>query len=115
MPLAGIRWRMKTPRIWRLTSSSEGRSNMGACVRETLSVTLSHNALAVRRHPCNLESYPRFRERSHSRLRHPSDGSSCRLHDLQILCRRLALVGYFFVLNGLPLIEGAQAGLFNGR
>ncbi len=30
------------------------------------SVTLSHSALAVRRHPCNLESYPRFREQSHS-------------------------------------------------
>ena len=38
-----------------------------------------------------------------------------RSHDLQILCRCLAFVGYFFVLNGLPLIEGAQAGLFNGR
>jgi hypothetical protein len=31
----------------------------------------------------------------------------CPSHDLQILCRRLAFVGYFFVLNGLPLIEGA--------
>jgi hypothetical protein len=36
-----------------------------------------------------------------------SDRSSCRSYDLQILCRRLALVGYFFVLDGLPLIEGA--------
>jgi hypothetical protein len=43
-----------------------GRSSMDACVRETLSVASSHNALAVRRHPCNLESYPRFRGRSHS-------------------------------------------------
>ena len=38
-----------------------------------------------------------------------------RSHNLQILCRCLAFVGYFFVLNSLPLIEGAQAGLFNGR
>jgi hypothetical protein len=37
----------KTPRIWRLTSSSESRSSMGACVREMRSVTVSHNALAV--------------------------------------------------------------------
>src|ERR1017187_1841362 len=44
-----------------------------------------------------------------------SDGSSCRSHDFQILCRCLAFVGYFFVLNGLALIEGAEAGLFNGR
>jgi hypothetical protein len=36
-----------------------------------------------------------------------SDRSSCRSHDLQILCRCLAFVRYFFVLNGLILIEGA--------
>ena len=36
-----------------------------------------------------------------------SGSSSCRSHDLEILCRCLALVGYFFVLNSLPLIEGA--------
>ena len=41
----------KTPRIWRLTSSSESRSSMGACVREMRSVTVSHNALAVWRPP----------------------------------------------------------------
>ena len=35
------------------------------------------------------------------------DGNSCRSRDLQILCRCLTLVGYFFVLNGLPLSEGA--------
>ncbi len=33
--------------------------------------------------------------------------SSCRSHDLQILCRCFALVGYFFVLNSLPFIESA--------
>ena len=36
-----------------------------------------------------------------------SDGGSCPSHDLQFLCRCLAFVGYFFVLNGLTLIEGA--------
>jgi hypothetical protein len=36
-----------------------------------------------------------------------ADGNSCRSHDLQILRRRLAFVGHFFVLNILPLIEGA--------
>jgi hypothetical protein len=41
----------KTPRIWRLTSSSESRSSMGACVREMRSVAVSHNALAVWRPP----------------------------------------------------------------
>ena len=32
----------------------------------------------------------------------PAGESSCRLHDLQVLCRCLAFVGYFFVLNRLP-------------
>lgn len=35
--------------------------------------------------------------------------------NLQILCRRLALVGHLFVLNSLTLIESVESGFFNGR
>src|SRR5262249_49829021 len=51
-------------------------------------------------------------------LRHETRGvsdNSCCSDNLQPLCRCLALVGYLFVLNSLPLMECAEAGLFNGR
>src|SRR5262249_39971203 len=78
---------MKTPRIWRLTSSSEGRSSMGACVRETRSVTLSHNALVVRRPPCIPESYPPFSVSDHTAdCATPlfSGGRICHLADMTV-------------------------------
>src|SRR3954454_9865134 len=35
--------------------------------------------------------------------------------DLEIFCRFLAAVGYDFILNSLPFIEGAQARTFDCR
>src|ERR1017187_5722178 len=57
---------MKTPRIWRLTSSSEGRSSMGhQCSRNEFN-NINQSALTVRRPGTLSKVIPSSIERSHS-------------------------------------------------